>query len=221
MGWYVSMIVIKNTDEIQDENQILEALDLSHFKYSEEVNMNEVFHPRDNSVSIGFHDDFIIICDDFRFTDLFFTQSTSDVEEALIELFPTSNILSICYMSNIDFKGYAVIKNGEKVRFKTNEESDNEDTSQNMMGDIPKEELMIFEDKDFEFISQMVNKVLGLDLESDEANVLYDDYIFKKYIPVQSQNDNDDFDEEFEDDSDDIQPNAKSDSAKPWWQFWK
>lgn len=219
MAGYASMIVIKNRDNVQSETPILEALGLTHFSYAEEANLDEVYQPKDNSVSIAFFKDYIIICDDFRFTDLFFTHDASDEEESLVEIFPTSDILSVCFMGNIDFKGYAIIKKGEKIRFKTTDDSSVIIAAQKKVDKEQKEELAIFEYPDFEFMAKMVLHATGLDLESDDAHVLYDNYTFKKYIPVSSEN----FEEEEDDDDDseNVEAEAKSDSGKPWWQFWK
>jgi hypothetical protein len=217
MAGYASIIVIKNKDNVHSEIPIFEALGLTSFSYSEEANLDEVYQPKDNSVSIAFFKDYIIICDDFRFTDLFFTHEASEEEESLLELFPNSDMLSVCFMGNIDFKGYAIIKKGHKIRFKTTDDSSGIIAVQKKMDDEQKEELAIFEYPDFEFMTKIVLHSTGLDLESDDAHVLYDNYTFKKYIPVSSE----DFDEEDEDDADNVEAEAKSDSGKPWWQFWK
>lgn len=217
MGRYVSMIVIKNNDNVRNDNAILEALKASEFQLSEEANLEEVFQPKDDSINIAFFGDYILICDDFRFTDLFFSDVLCDEEEALINIFPNSDILSICSMGNLDFKGYALIKKGQKSHYKT---SDVMDFYEAVKGNITKEELMIFENTDFQFASKMIHQTLGLDLEAPTHEALFKDYLFKKYIPTQLVDD-DEEDLEDEDESEDVQPNAQSDSEKTWWQFWK
>lgn len=217
------MIVIKDTKTVRNDEVILEALGVADFQPSEDMNLEEVFQPKDDSVNIACFEDYTIICDDFRYTDLFFSDILCDEEEALVSMFPHATILSICSMGNLNFKGYAVIQNGEKSRYKTSDEMDFYEAEK---GNITKNELSIFENSDFDFVSKMLKEIMGLDLEDEASSPLFSDYLFKKYRPnpiVEEQDDEEDYDddEDSEEGEEEVKANAQSDSEKTWWQFWK
>ena len=68
MSWKASMIIIQNPDNLQEDELILHALDMSERKYNYTTNLDECRYPRDQSINIGYYNSCVIICDDFQLT---------------------------------------------------------------------------------------------------------------------------------------------------------
>lgn len=122
MGWKVSMVIIENPENIIDDTSILKAIRKGNYTFEDRVSLENCIHPRDNSISIGKYNGNIIICDDFQLT----TNSLESAEgldltteeENLCKLFPNSEIVQVACHSTVNYHGYSLIKNGEKVRLK-------------------------------------------------------------------------------------------------------
>ncbi len=122
MGWKASMIIIENRDNFGDNQMILKTLGTGEYAFEKEWSLEECIQPGDRSVSIGYYNNNIIICDDYQITsdslegakNLDLTQT----EQKLCTLFPASEIITVSCHSAINYHGYSVIENGIKKRLK-------------------------------------------------------------------------------------------------------
>lgn len=122
MGWKASTVIINNPTDI-DKEKLLHALGYTKLTKIDDETFEVVINPDDNKVYIGEYNNNLLICD----VDLpmqFFQEQLSDVEKALIKLFPDSEICSIILHSVVNLWGYAVIKNGQKIRARSGSADD-------------------------------------------------------------------------------------------------
>lgn len=227
MGYKISTIIIDNLDNIQDDATILEKLGLTDFLKTGTTSFDESNSPLDYSINIGFYQNFIIINDDFRFTESFYAQKMSDIELKFCQLFPKSKILNVCCISTNYFQGYNLIENGKRLRGKTNEQDHG--FSENFIplrkyGTISKKEEALFNLNDDEFIIEIIKHVMGIEIYDYDKKDAIRDVVFNKY-----QNENEKFEEDDwkDEDYENINFNPNTDlepiksAVKKWWQFWK
>ena len=119
MGWKASMIIIQNKSGFNDDKLLLDVLGLSNYVYEEDTVLDRCIWPGDDSINIGYFNNNIIICDDCQIIDDLITDKVSQREKDLIELFPSSEILSVACISTTNYHGYCLIKGGKKVRGKS------------------------------------------------------------------------------------------------------
>lgn len=203
MGWNVSMIIIQNPDNFNDESLLLKDLGLNEFIYNEDTVLDECIFPRDESVSIGYYNNNVIICDNCQIIDNFITEEIGEIEKKLVRLFPTSEILSVACISTTNYHGYSLTKNGKKLRTKAldsdfgfysdfgeliDEEKIIYSTSQTISGkrfwkynEMPNE--IFFEDQMMEdFTFGVAKRLLGVRIDTEESDFLMGDVVFKKYV---------------------------------------
>jgi len=116
------MIIIENPDNFDDEITILKAIGKSNFKFKEETTLDECIYPRDKSISIGRYNGNIIIIEDYQITTKTLEKADNlnltAEEENLCKIFPNSEIVTIACHSVVNYHGYSLIKNGQKLRLK-------------------------------------------------------------------------------------------------------
>ncbi|WP_420574286.1 hypothetical protein [Kordia sp.] len=122
MGWKTSMVLIENRYGFNDETALLKAIGKANYEFDSEVTFEECLYPGDESINIGYHNNSIIICDDYQITVHALENADGlnlmPQETALVSLFPHSEILSVACHSVSDFHGYALIRRGLKTRLK-------------------------------------------------------------------------------------------------------
>ncbi len=122
MGWKASTIIIKNPSEVDYEN-LLSQIGYSDLKKIENEKFERVINPEENKVYIGKFKNNLIICS--QDTPMhFFKNSDSDAVNSIINHFPNSEICSIILHSSVNLWGFAIIKNGEKLRIKAGSAED-------------------------------------------------------------------------------------------------
>lgn len=122
MGWKISLIVIDNPNNSVDDKSILNAIGKQDFVFTREEMLEDCFYPRDNSINIGYYKGNTIISDSYLISehslekakDLYLTE----YEQNLCKLFPNSEIILAACHSVVNYHGYALIKNGKKLRLK-------------------------------------------------------------------------------------------------------
>jgi len=209
MGWKASLIIIENKDNFQDEASIIRALGGQYYISKEEVSLDECIYPNDDSVNIGYYNGNIIISANIMFTAELLESnhnlSLMPVEKNLVQLFPTSEIIIASCMSVINYHGYALIKNGEKIRLKaissesekrdfgkqTKEEEEIYKTSYQKDGQYfwkydddedEYEEAQLMEDFTFGF----AERLLGVRIDGEDGDELMENVVFRKYIPLKT-----------------------------------
>lgn len=203
MGWNVSMIIIQNPNNFSDENLLLKRLGLSDYVYKEDTFLDECIFPGDESISIGYFNNNIIICDDFQVIDNFMTEEVGETESRLVSLFPTSEILSVACISTTNYHGYSLTKNGKKIRTKSlnadngfyadfgeliEEEKPIYTISETVDGKriwkyqaLPNE--VFYEDQMMEdFTFGVAKRLLGVRIDTEESDLLMQEVVFKKFI---------------------------------------
>lgn len=108
MGLNASMIIIQNPENFSDEQILLSSLGLDNYKFVEQTVLDECIYPSDESISIGYYNNSIIICDGFKLIDAFITDVITYKERQLISIFPESEILAVACLSTINFHGYSL-----------------------------------------------------------------------------------------------------------------
>ena len=116
MSWNASFIII-NTNTHNKVEDIIKNIGFSSLVKVGEKVFDEVVNPAEGKLYIGTYLNNIIITS----SDLpgqLLTNSLSNFELQLIDIFPTSEICSISLIGSINYWGFAIIKNGEKIRVK-------------------------------------------------------------------------------------------------------
>jgi len=114
MGWKASAIIIHKPVKIEYE-ALLEKLGFSSLRTIADEPFEVAINPPKNKVYVGFYKDNLLICA----ADLpmhFFETHTTQTERVFGETFPDSEVCSIVLHSTVNLWGYAVTKNGQKVR---------------------------------------------------------------------------------------------------------
>jgi len=100
-------------------DELLERLGLSHFQRSDNTSFDAAMYPEDDRICIGRYQGSLIICLPFEQISEFYSPNTSDVEAKAIALFPSSEIYVSSLHSVVNHWGYCLIKNGEKLCYRT------------------------------------------------------------------------------------------------------
>lgn len=122
MGWKMSMIIIENKEQKEDDDKILKALDKEDFEFQEELSIDFDFYQKDESICIGYYNDNIIILDDYQIKAKSLERAKGlkliKEEKQLVDLFPNAEILTVACHSAMNYHGYSLIQNGKKIRLK-------------------------------------------------------------------------------------------------------
>tara|TARA_R110002124_G_scaffold43805_4_gene134460 strand:+ start:135 stop:878 length:744 start_codon:yes stop_codon:yes gene_type:complete len=122
MGWNTSLIIVENKDNYSDENKLLRSLGFEHFELTEQTTFEKILNPEKNKIGIGHYNGNLIICDGYVLTNKSIGENKNlnlvDYEKSLVELFPKSEIITVSCVSSVNFHGYSLIQDGEKIRIK-------------------------------------------------------------------------------------------------------
>lgn len=116
MGWKISSVIINN-DIDWDNNIVLEKLGFKNLDKIEDQPFDVAMCPGEDEIYIGRYKNNIIISES-NLPLNFFSSNFSDIEEKFIEIFPNSEICAVSLQSTINHFGFAVIKDGKKIRVK-------------------------------------------------------------------------------------------------------
>ncbi|MBO9699769.1 MAG: hypothetical protein J7604_06130 [Sporocytophaga sp.] len=220
MGWKASAIIIHSKTET-DYKSLLSELGFSNLSKIKDKTVEEVINPDENEVYIGRYKNNLIICaPDMPMN--FFEETPGHAERVLIEKFPNAEICSIVLHSVVNLWGYAVIKDGQKIRSRAGSADSGTFVE---FGEPLKEELdllskshiaadgkrsYLFEDfpdepmtedqVGEEFVFEITGKYLGEQLDR------CDDFLFETRLEGYRY-------------SNIINPSSAS-LGKPWWKFW-
>jgi hypothetical protein len=202
MSWKASMLIIENKNNFSNNEHLLDVLGLTGFAYTEDTDLDSSLWPGDESISIGYYNDNIIVCDDCLILDDFISDQQTEREKLLTNLFPNSEILAVACTGTTNFHGYAFIKNGKKLRVKSLNADDGfyydigepieEEKSiyskseiingkrfwkfDNLPGDLFAENQLMEE-----FTFGIAKRLLGVRMDHEESDFLMEEVIFKKY----------------------------------------
>lgn len=123
MGLWTSLVIVELNDktEVVSHSEVLAALGLEGYEPVEQVGFCD---PRDQprrSIDLATYNGNLVINDGAVVTSWMEKQndlSFSPPEQALVSLFPTSEIVSVVAVSTVNGHGYSVIQSGTKVRLK-------------------------------------------------------------------------------------------------------
>jgi hypothetical protein len=116
MGWKLSSVII-NTSADVDNKELLEKLGFNRLTKIENKPYDFAMYPPKDEVYIATYNKNIIISADNIPID-FFTDNLSRTEKRFISCFPGSEICAVSLQSVVNHFGFAIIKNGEKIRVK-------------------------------------------------------------------------------------------------------
>jgi hypothetical protein len=117
MGFKASFIIVENAENQQDETTILNTLGFVDFGYDSEVFFEQCMYPHDKGVYIGYYRGNLIVCHE-DLPSRFFANRVIGIEKQLTTLFPDREIMSVMCHSVVNYHGYALSKNGVKLRTK-------------------------------------------------------------------------------------------------------
>jgi hypothetical protein len=229
MGFKASMIIVHRPSMQLPEEVLLEHLDFNDLVFRETTTMDSCLHPGDKTVNIGYYNDSIVICEDSLLTTSL--EVTDDpvalagYEQALTELFPGSEILTIACHSSVNYHLYSLARDGKRLRFKRIVASGPilehgqrlaeeepiyassrvidgkrffETRRQNNTQAVTEDQLME------EFAFGVAKRHLGVKISSGQEKALMFETPFRKFAPMPPA------------------PPAKKNATrpKPWWLFW-
>src|SRR6185503_1217655 len=122
MCFKASMIIIHRPFRAVHEEMLLRHLNFNDLEFRGTTTMERCIYPGDKSISIGYYNGNIIICEDYLLTS--YLEVTDDpaglagYEEVLSNVFPDSEILTVACHASVNYHLYSLVKNGEKLRFK-------------------------------------------------------------------------------------------------------
>jgi len=114
MGWKASTIII-NEPTNTDHFQLLEKLGFTSLRKIDDRPFEVVMNPNDNEVYIGTYKNNLLICAQ-ELPMQFFEDHETATESTFMNLFPSSEICSIVLHSTVNLWGYAILKEGKKIR---------------------------------------------------------------------------------------------------------
>ena len=114
MGWKASTIII-NEPTNTDHFQLLEKLGFTSLRKIDDRPFEVVMNLEDNEVYIGTYKNNLLICTQ-ELPMQFFENHETAAESTLMNLFPLSEICSIVLHSTVNLWGYAILKEGKKIR---------------------------------------------------------------------------------------------------------
>lgn len=233
MGWKASSIIIQNSST-NDELKLLNTLGFSNLISIDDSSFDSAIYPDDNEVYIGNYRGHIIIsAQDYP---LEFLESTkSDLEIKLNKLFPNSEICAILLQSVVNFWGYSISKNGERIRVRAG----SDEGTYLEIGSPIEEELDLLSKSTIDEEGQRLYKFEEFEDELLTEDQVGENFVFaicKRYFAVELDQDDEIFalkmkgfsfssDEEVEETKVDekevlITNNNLLISSKPWWKFW-
>jgi hypothetical protein len=122
MGWKVSMIIIEDNGANITDETLLAALGEPGYRFDKEATFEECIYPSDNSISIGYYNGNIVVCDDYVITSKILEQSKEPgltaEEQRVASLFPDSEIIAVSCHSVTNFHAYSIMGQGQKIRRK-------------------------------------------------------------------------------------------------------
>jgi len=229
MCFKASMIIIHRPYRVVQEDVLLRHLNFNDLEFRGTTTMENCIYPGDKSISVGYYNNNIIICEDYLLTGhLEVTDdpvSLAGYEEVLSAIFPGSEILTVACHASVNYHLYSLVKNGEKLRFKRVIAS----SPILEYGDRLAEEEVIYADsrviegkrlfdsrwkednrnhvltedqlmEDFAF--GVAERHLGVKISSGEENALMVATPFKKFVKAPAM------------------PLKSATSLRSWWRFW-
>ena len=213
MGWNTSLIIIENIENYSNETELLKSLGFENIDQKENTTFDEILNPKDRQIGIGYYNGNLIICDGYLLTTKSLDESENlnlaDYEKSLVKIFPKSEIVTVSCVSAVNFHGYSLIQNGEKIRLKyVAEEMKHE------FGNLFEEEIEIYrnsyeedgkllwkdendEDNFFtedqlmeDFIFKVAKRRLGVQIDMEDGEKLLNDVAFKVYKISTPKNEN-------------------------------
>jgi len=116
MGWKAYFTIIKTDKEIGD-SQLLEGLGFNELHAIDKKSLRAALNPESDQVFIGRYRDNLIICNT-ALARFMIDDEIDPAEAYLSESFPDSEICSFVLYSPINFWGYSLVKNQEKLRLR-------------------------------------------------------------------------------------------------------
>ena len=122
MGFKASMITVKQPTVGISHLELLNELGFTNINLVGDTTFEECMYPNDKSINVGHYNDFLIISDDYQLTTSLELSQTgsllSDYEQALTDIYPENEILTVACHSAVNYHLYSLVKNGRKLRFK-------------------------------------------------------------------------------------------------------
>lgn len=227
------MIVVKPVEQF-DRDALLAGLGFQDYVQVEETTLEKAIYPYDDKVYIGQYQDCLIICD-VMLSSSCLTAELSAEEEFLMKTFPYTEIGVFVLQSTVNFWGYAVLADGQKIRARAGSSDDGTfldhggPLAQEMallakstvdadgyrmytMDDYP-DEPMTEDQMGEEFVFELSSRFFGEKLDRADDLLFETAFVgFGPHAQAASSASNT---------AQTAQPSVQSTPApKPWWKFW-
>lgn len=213
MGWKASTIIIHKPSQVENE-QLLKDLGFEGLSKIEDEPFEVAMNPEDNKVFIGSYKDNLLICTQ-EIPMLFYEKVESQIEVILKNKFPQSEICTIALHSVVNFWGYSVIKNGQKIRARAGSADDG--TFLEFGEPLEEEKELISKSK----LDEDGNRIYLIDEDSFYEDQVGENFVFsicKRYFGVEL-----DFADEllFETNLTGYKfKRISTNDKQAWWKFW-
>ncbi|NIG54889.1 hypothetical protein [Chitinophaga sp. Cy-1792] len=220
MGWKLYATFVSPTHEVNFDD-LLGRLELPPLTPIEDEPFEVALYPDEGQIYIGEHNNCLIITN-YELTDACMTSEFSPLEEVLMAEFPDAEICTLVLHSVVNYFGYAVIKNGEKIRVRA---GDSEygvgiDEGSPLEEELPFLHSPRFKDDNSRRISRdgnntyvdwdgegivfaIAGRYFGEPMDRNDA-LLFETNLKGFSYPV----------------ADPIKTAAANTASKPWWKFW-
>jgi len=122
MGWKLSTLFINSNKKINDI-ELFRSLGFKNVSPIASKTFEEVMNPEDDELYIGNYNGNTIICIPTLHNTLL-DETLQEDEKVLVNTFPNSEISGLLLHSVVNFWGFTLIKNGEKIRVKAGSSED-------------------------------------------------------------------------------------------------
>jgi hypothetical protein len=224
MGWKTASMIISNVTTV-DAEKLLKALGIEQFEKIDDEPYDVAIYPKEQQVYIGIYHQNLVISS-WNITDPSFNTEISKYEKVLIALFPASEICTLQLHSGVNQWGFAVIKNGEKIRVKC---GDAEDGTTIDFGEPLQEESELLSKSKLEngkriyylddeapyaedqvgenFVAEMYKRYTGVNLFEDDGIFEFnlEGFVMPKPVPKSKPA---------------AAPTSTPGIKKPWWKIW-
>lgn len=196
MGWKTSIVVGRLNQDTCSDQEILESIDLEEITFVKKSFLDECMTSAKSHISIGKFNGKTVICAPQRLLRTYLNKEQQS--DNFLSLFSGSELLMAACNSTTQFHAYTLFSKGLKKRFKSISLKEEKEE----WGDILNEEKSIYNEgfvedgkyywnsedtKQYEhqlmedFTFQVLKRELGVNLMTDEGEVLMEDTAFNTY----------------------------------------
>jgi len=214
MGWKLFAIIISPKPDLPVA-ELLAMLQLPNLQPANPLAFETAIYPKAGQLYIGKVNDALVITD-YTLSDSCIKKELSPVEQVLTQAFPNAEICSMVLHSAVNYWGYSIVRNGQKIRARASSSDDG--TYLEVGNPLPEEEDLLAKSTTDEAGNRLYN--LNGDIYTEDC--VGENFVFSiasRYFGTPlDQLDEAGFGTLLEGYSYNI-PTAQK-AKTPWWKFW-